>query len=100
MSDALRVWRGPPLADFVYESFAQAEISRLEEVRLQALEERIEAGLALGDAAELVPELELLVAHNPYRERLRGASAPLRAEAVRPARGLERRAAPLAEPIE
>src|SRR6266487_744708 len=71
LADALVLWRGRPLADFEYESFARAEISRLEELRLQALEERIEAELALGHAGELVPELERLVAENPFRERLR-----------------------------
>ena len=62
----------PPLADFAYEAFAQAEIARLEELRLAALEERIEAELALGRDAELVGELETLVAEHPLRERLRG----------------------------
>ena len=45
---ALAFWRGPALADFAYESFAQAEIARLDELQLTALEERIEADLALG----------------------------------------------------
>jgi predicted ATPase/DNA-binding SARP family transcriptional activator len=71
LTKALALWRGPPLADFVYDSLARAEISRLFELRLQALEERIEAELALRNAAELVPELERLVAENPYRERFR-----------------------------
>jgi hypothetical protein len=48
---ASSVWRGPALADFRYEPFAQAEIARLEELRLVSLEERIEADLALGPAA-------------------------------------------------
>jgi DNA-binding SARP family transcriptional activator len=65
LADALALWRGRPLADFEYELFARAEISRLEELRLQALEERIEAELAQGHAGELVPELERLVAENP-----------------------------------
>jgi predicted ATPase/DNA-binding SARP family transcriptional activator len=71
LADALALWRGRPLADFEYESFARAEISRLEELRLQALEERIEAELALGHAGEVVPQLERLVAENPFRERFR-----------------------------
>jgi predicted ATPase/DNA-binding SARP family transcriptional activator len=71
LTDALALWRGPALADFVYDSFAEGETSRLEELRLQAVEERLEARLALSDGAELVPELELLVADNPFRERLR-----------------------------
>ncbi len=55
-----------------YDPFAQAEIARLEELRLDALEERIEADLALGKAADLVGELEALIRDNPLRERLRG----------------------------
>jgi YVTN family beta-propeller protein len=69
---ALSLWRGPPLADFAYEAFAQAEIARLEELRLVALEDRTEAELALGDHARLVGELEALVREHPLRERLRG----------------------------
>lgn len=67
---ALSLWRGPALADFTYESFAQAEIARLEEARLAALEDRIEAELRLGQHAALVPELEALVTEHPLRERL------------------------------
>ena len=69
---ALALWRGPALVDFAYESFAQAEIARLEELQLAALEERIEADLALGRDGELAGELEALVARHPLRERLRG----------------------------
>jgi YVTN family beta-propeller protein len=72
LREALEVWRGPPLADFDYELFAQAEIARLEESRLAALEERIDADLALGEHAGLVGELEALVREHPLRERLRG----------------------------
>src|SRR5581483_1677090 len=68
---ALDLWRGRPFADFEYETWAQAEIARLEDLRLVALEERIEAELQLGDAARLVPELEALVTGQPLRERLR-----------------------------
>ena len=71
LSDALALWRGPALADLVYESFAQVEIARLEEMRLAVLEQRIDADLALGRHAELVAELEALVARHPLRERLR-----------------------------
>jgi DNA-binding SARP family transcriptional activator/sugar lactone lactonase YvrE len=71
LRDALGLWRGPPLADVASEPFAQAEIARLEELRLAALEERIEADLAVGRAAELVPELEGLIHEHPLRERLR-----------------------------
>ena len=69
---ALGLWRGPALADFAYESFAQAEIARLEKRRLAVLEERIEAELALDDPAALVGELEALVREHPLRERVRG----------------------------
>jgi YVTN family beta-propeller protein len=72
LQEALKLWRGPPLSDFAYESFAQAEIARLDERRLVALEERVEADLALGRHADLVAELETLVAENHLRERLRG----------------------------
>ena len=68
---ALGLWRGPPLSDVAFEPFAQAEIARLDELRLAAHEERIEADLALGRHAELVPELEGLVREHPLRERLR-----------------------------
>jgi DNA-binding SARP family transcriptional activator len=69
--DALGLWRGPPLADFAYERFAQEEIARLDELRLIGIEERVEADLALGRQAELVGELEGLIAHHPLRERPR-----------------------------
>ena len=71
LHDALSLWRGPPLADFAYESFARTAIARLEEIRLAAVELRIEADLALGRHDELVGELETLVADHPLRERLR-----------------------------
>jgi YVTN family beta-propeller protein len=67
---ALALWRGPALADVLYEPFAQSESERLEERRLIAVENRIDADLALGLDAELVPELEHLVRENPHRERL------------------------------
>ena len=72
LGDALALWRGPALADFAYEPFAQTEISRLEELRVVALEERIEADLALGRHADLTSELEALVEVQPLRERPRG----------------------------
>jgi DNA-binding SARP family transcriptional activator len=72
LREALALWRGPALADFTYEPFAQTEIARLEELREVALEERIEADLALGRHAELVSELEALVDAQPLRERPRG----------------------------
>jgi DNA-binding SARP family transcriptional activator len=72
LREALGLWRGAPLADFAFDSFAQEEIARLEELRLAALEERIDADLALGHAGDLVAELEALGARHPLRERLRG----------------------------
>ncbi len=69
---ALALWRGSALADFSYEPFAGPEIARLEGARLSALEDRIDADLALGSDGALVAELEGLVAANPLQERLRG----------------------------
>ncbi|HSI79720.1 MAG TPA: BTAD domain-containing putative transcriptional regulator [Solirubrobacterales bacterium] len=71
LREALALWRGPPLADFTFELFAEVEIGRLEELRLEALEDRIEADLALG-RGDLVGELESLIARHPLREKLRG----------------------------
>ena len=68
----LALWRGPPLADFTYEPFAQQEVARLEELRLIALEQRVDADLALGRHAQVVGELEALVRGHPLRERVRG----------------------------
>jgi YVTN family beta-propeller protein len=67
----LGLWRGPPLSDFASEPFAQSEIARLEELHLAALEERIDADLALGRHGDLVAELEARVRDHPLRERLR-----------------------------
>ena len=72
LRQGLALWRGPPYADLRYEEALQAEIARLEELRLTTLEERIEADLAAGEASPLVPELEALVREHPLRERLRG----------------------------
>ena len=71
LREGLSLWRGPALADFVYEPFAQAEIARLEDLRVAALEERIEAELELGSHPDLAGELESLVSAHPLRERLR-----------------------------
>ena len=71
LREALGLWRGPALAD-VELPFVQGETARLDELRLAALEERIEADLALARHAELVPELEALAREHPLRERLRG----------------------------
>jgi DNA-binding SARP family transcriptional activator len=72
LDEALALWRGPALADFAYESFAQSAIARLEELRAHALELRIQARLELGLDERLIGELEELVAAHPFRERLRG----------------------------
>jgi YVTN family beta-propeller protein len=71
LREALGLWRGPPLADVAYEPFAQAEVAWLEERHSAAYEQRIDADLALGRHAELVAELDGLVAEHPLRERLR-----------------------------
>ena len=72
LSEAQALWRGPPLAEFTYEPFAQASIARLEELRFSCREELIEAQLALGRHAEIVADLEALVREQPFRERPRG----------------------------
>jgi DNA-binding SARP family transcriptional activator/tetratricopeptide (TPR) repeat protein len=71
LGEALGLWRGAPLADLAYENFARSEVSRLEELRLAALEDRIEADLRRGAAAGVVGELRGLAARHPLRERLR-----------------------------
>jgi DNA-binding SARP family transcriptional activator len=68
---ALSLWRGAPLADTAYERFAQREIARLEELRVSALEQLVDAQLALGRHAEVVGGLQALIGEHPYRERLR-----------------------------
>jgi predicted ATPase/DNA-binding SARP family transcriptional activator len=68
---ALALWRGPALADHRFDEFAQREIGRLEEQRVEAIEERLAADLACGSDADLVGELQALVAEHPLRERLR-----------------------------
>ena len=70
--EALGLWRGPPLAEVAFEEFAQAEIRRLEELRLVAVETQIDADLQLGRHAELIADIESLLAQDPSRERLAG----------------------------
>jgi len=67
--EALALWRGPPLADFRGEAFAQAWITRLEKLRAEVAEDRIDADLALGQHARVVGELEAIVASQPLHER-------------------------------
>ena len=72
LGDALRLSRGPPLADLTFEPFAPAEIARLEELRLAAIEARVAADLLLERHGALVGELQQLVSANPAREALIG----------------------------
>jgi DNA-binding SARP family transcriptional activator len=72
LRDALALWRGAALADFAYEDFAQSESRRLHELRLVALEQRIDADIELGSSQDVVAELEALVAEHPLRERFWG----------------------------
>lgn len=72
LTEALGLWRGPAYADFAFMPFALTEATRLNELRVHALEERIEAELASGGHREVIAELEALVAEFPLRERLSG----------------------------
>ena len=72
LREALALWRGSALADFEHEPFARGEISRLEQLRLEAVESRIDADLAAGHHAGLLPELDALLASHPHRERVHG----------------------------
>ncbi len=71
LGEALALWRGDALADVAFEPFAQGEVARLGELRLATAEDQVEARLAAGRHAEVVPDLERLLATNPLRERLR-----------------------------
>lgn len=70
LREADSLWRGRPLADLEFEPFARVEVRRLEDLRLEAVEDRIDADLVLGRHATLCPELEALAAEHPVRERL------------------------------
>jgi WD40 repeat protein/DNA-binding SARP family transcriptional activator len=72
LGKGLALWRGEPLADFAHKPFAQEEIARLGQARLAAVEDRIDAQLALGDHLRLVGELEVLARQHPLRERVIG----------------------------
>jgi DNA-binding SARP family transcriptional activator len=72
MSEALALWRGPPLTEVGFDDFAQAEIRRLDELRLLATETRVQADLSLGHHAELIGELNSMLVQYPDRERLAG----------------------------
>jgi DNA-binding SARP family transcriptional activator len=69
LREALGLWRGGALADLADEPFARAAIERLEEIRLAAIERRVDAELSLGRHAELVGDLQELVAAHPFGER-------------------------------
>ena len=71
LGEALELWRGPALVDFVDERFAQGDRVRLEELRASAVELRLEAELALGWHDLVATEVEALIAEHPLRERLR-----------------------------
>ena len=70
LRDALGLWRGSPFADLGFESFLQAEVARLDELRLTALEDRIEAEIELGRQDDVIPDAAPLAAQHPDRERL------------------------------
>ena len=72
LRQALGLWRGEPFQDVIHEDAVSSEVARLNELRLVALEDRLEADLALGRADELIPELQVLVAEQPFRENVRG----------------------------
>jgi predicted ATPase/DNA-binding SARP family transcriptional activator len=72
LREALALWRGPALSDVADFGFAQADVIRLEEARLAAIEDRVEADLACGRHASLASDLEGLAAAHPLRERLCG----------------------------
>lgn len=86
---ALELWRGPALAEFAFEDWAQTETRRLEELRLVALEERIATDIELGHPADVVAELDSLVAEHPLRERLWYLLMSARHEAGRSAEALQ-----------
>jgi predicted ATPase/DNA-binding SARP family transcriptional activator len=72
IADALELWRGPPLLGLPQSAWATAEARRLDALRLDALEERFEAALALGEHADVVPLIRAALEESPFRERLWG----------------------------
>jgi DNA-binding SARP family transcriptional activator len=72
LGEALDIWRGPVLADMRHLEFPAREAARLEELRLAAIEDRVDGQLALGEHATLVPLLRSLTSEHPYRERVHG----------------------------
>jgi predicted ATPase/DNA-binding SARP family transcriptional activator len=90
---ALALWRGRAFGELAYESFVRAEAERLEELRLSALEERIDADLALGLHADVLPEVCQLADEQPLRERLQGQAIVTLYRSGRQSEALERYAA-------
>jgi DNA-binding SARP family transcriptional activator len=89
LNEALALWRGSPPAQFAYEPFAQAEISRLEELRLAAIETWMEIEFELSRHREALPQLEALVREYPLRERLCGQLMVALYRSGEPAKALE-----------
>jgi predicted ATPase/DNA-binding SARP family transcriptional activator len=89
LREALGLWRGPALSDVADFAFAQADVARLEEARLAALEDRVDADLGCGRHASLVSELDGLVAEHPLRERLCGQRVLARYRCGRQAEALQ-----------
>lgn len=87
--EALSLWRGRPLADLEFEPFVRIEIERLEELRLSAVEDWVDAELAVGRHSQLVPELEALTLEHPLRERFRSQLMLALYRSGRQAEGLE-----------
>ncbi|SCG65987.1 Predicted ATPase [Micromonospora zamorensis] len=88
LREALELWRGPALADAVGAAGAPAQAARLDELRLAAIEDRVEADLALGAQSALIAELRELVVAHPLRERSRGQLMRALAALGRPAEAL------------
>ncbi|SCF22073.1 BTAD domain-containing putative transcriptional regulator [Micromonospora saelicesensis] len=88
LREALELWRGPALADAIGAAGAPAQAARLDELRLAALEDRVEADLALGAQSALIAELRELVVAHPLRERSRGQLMRALAALGRPAEAL------------
>lgn len=87
--EALSLWRGRPLADLEFEPFVRIEIQRLEELRLSAVEDWVDAELAVGRHSQLIPELEALTVEHPLRERFRSQLMLALYRSGRQAEGLE-----------
>ena len=90
LREALALWRGPALADVEDAPFAAATVSRLDDLRLTAIQDRIDADLALGNGAQVVAELDALAADHPLDERIAG-------QRVKALAGVGRQAEALAE---